>query len=189
MINVPLGQLKFADGLEFSFPTSMCCNCGTTSGLSVLRQDTRQTTYLGVGGTEITFQLPLPFCTTCARSAKRRVKSLIDRLLMFALMFGATFLGLIILGEVYSLPQLSEYLITLSAVVATALTVTLVLVARPKGNQTSYYQPVRISKLKREFISGKVVGIRFRFSNNDYAQLFSSHNQEPIRSKLVEVEQ
>jgi hypothetical protein len=30
--------------------------------------------------------------------------------------------------------------------------------------------------------------IRFRFSNGDYAQLFSSHNQEPIRSKLVEVE-
>lgn len=92
-------------------------------------------------------------------------------------------------GEVYSLPQLSEYLISLSAAVATALTVTLVLVARPKGKQTSYSHPVRLSKLKREFISGKVVGIRFRFSNRDYAQLFSSHNQEPIRSKLVEVEQ
>lgn len=189
MINLPLGRLKFADGLYFTFPTSLCCNCGTTTGLSVVEQDTRQTTYLGIGGTEITFQLPLPFCSTCARSAKRRVKSLIDRLLMFALMFAATFLGLIIVGEVYSLTQFSEYLIHLSAAVAAALTVTLVLLARPKGSQTSYYQPVRISKLKREFLSGKVVGIRFRFSNSDYAQLFSSHNQEPIRSKLVEVEQ
>lgn len=187
-MHVPLGQLRFTDGLEFSFPTSMCCNCGTTAGLSVLRQDTRQTTYLGIAGTEITFQLPLPFCNTCAPSAKRRVKSLIDRLLMFGLIFGATFLGLIILGETYSISGMSEHLPSLSAAVAAVLTVVLILRARPKGDQTSYYHPVRIRKLKREFISGKVTGIRFRFTNNDYAQLFSSQNQAPIRGKLIEVE-
>jgi hypothetical protein len=44
----------------------------------------------------------------------------------------ASFLGLIILGEVYSLTQLSEYLISLSAAVAVTLTV--ILIPQSTGN-------------------------------------------------------
>jgi hypothetical protein len=183
MIEIPLGKVALGPGVDFLFPSSNCCNCGTRKNVSVIEQDTRRTTYLGGGGTEITFQLPLPFCPACAPSAKRRPKSPFHRALIFLLVFGAVFLGLIVLGDV----AYGKHVLPLSLFGAVLVSVGLWLLGQPRGRQTSYYQPVRIRKLQREFVSGRVIGIRFFFSNKNYAKLFSSYNQRPIEDRKIEV--
>lgn len=63
----------------------------------------------------------------------------------------------------------------------------LVIRSKPKGEQTIYFQPVRIGKLKRKFVSGTVTGIRLAFTNREYARAFVRENQNAINRKTVEV--
>lgn len=189
MLEIPLGALKFNDDVLFVFPNHICCNCGTKSGLHVIEQDTRRTSYLVAGGTEQTFRLPLPFCPDCAPSAKRRPKNIVHRALGFLLSFGAAALALIILGDlVLHSAALANYLLPLSLAFAAATTLVWLAISRPKGKQTSYFQPVRIPRLKREFVSGVVTAIGFAFSNTDYARAFTSANRRAIEKKVVTVE-
>ncbi len=187
MLTIPLGNVKFAKDVVFSFPVSLCCNCGATGNLKIIEQDTRQTKYLILGGTEMTFRLPLPFCPGCAASAKRRPRSIVHYSLLALFVFWATFFGLIVVGDVMlSMPMLSQHLVAISAVFTALLIGLLLIVSRPKGKQTSYFHPVRIRKLKREFVSGTVTAIRFAFTNPDYARVFANDNQAAIRNNKVE---
>ena len=184
---LPLGKVEFAKDVTFTFPKAPCCNCGTPSELQVIEQDTRQTKYFLGGGTEITFGLPLPYCLTCAPSAKRRPRNIFHRVLIFLVAFGVAFLGLIVIGDViFSIPALSNYIAVIALGIAFLVIGVLVVTSRPKGRQTSYYQPVRIRKLKREFVSGTVTGIRFAFTNREYARAFVRENQAAISRKAVE---
>lgn len=183
---IPLGTLKFREGVEFSFPNHLCSNCGTKEGLRVISQDTRRTAYLLAGGTETTFQLPLPFCRRCAASAKRRPKSIIHRLLQFALAFALWFAALILFGEFgYLPPMLANYLAPIAATLALATAAGIMLLARPSAGQSSYFQPVRIPTLKREFVSGAVTAIGFSFANREYAKAFSQINKNAIARKQL----
>lgn len=187
MLTIPLGKVKVAKDVAFSFPASLCCNCGATGNLKIIEQDTRQTKYFILGGTEMTFQLPLPFCPGCAASAKRRPRSIVHYSLLALFVFWLTFFGLIVAGDVVlPMPALSQYLVAIS-VATTALLIGLLLtISRPKGKQTSYFHPVRIKKLKREFVSGTVTAVRFAFTNPEYARAFVSENQPAIRLNKVE---
>ena len=185
-MHIPLGTLKFREGVEFQFPSHLCCNCGSTVDLKVLSQDTRSTTYLVAGGTETTFQLPLPFCSRCAASAKRRPKNIVHRFLLFALAWVLWFAGLILLGELGILPpSLAGRLSFISGVLAVSTTAAVVFLARPAAGQTSYFQPVRIPQLKREFLSGAVTAIGFSFTNREYAAAFSQLNKDAIARKQL----
>ncbi len=187
MLTIPLGNVKFAKDVVFSFPVSLCCNCGATGNLKIIEQDTRQTKYFILGGTEMTFRLPLPFCPGCAASAKRRPRSIVHYSLLALFVFWATFFGLIVAGDVMlSMPMLSQHLVAISAGFTALLIGLLLIVSRPKGKQTSYFHPVRIRKLKREFVSGTVTAIRFAFTNPDYARVFANENQAAIRNNKVE---
>lgn len=185
-MHIPLGTLKFREGVEFGFPGHLCCNCGTKNELTVISQDTRRTTYLFAGGTETTFQLPLPFCSSCAPSAKRRPKTIVHRLLLFSLALAIYFVGLLVLGEfLVQGNQFAKYLTHIAAVLAALTTLCVMLLARPNAEQSSYFQPVRIPTLKREFLSGVVTVIGFAFSNPEYAQAFRQANKNAIARKQV----
>lgn len=189
MLEIPLGALKFNDDVLFIFPNQLCCNCGAKSGLQVIEQDTRRTRYLVAGGTEQTFRLPLPFCPDCAPSAKRRPKNIAHRALGFLLSFAVAALVLIVIGDlVLHSAALANYLLPLSLALAAMATLVWIAISRPKGKQTSYFQPVRIPKLKQEFVSGAVTAIGFSFSNTDYARAFISANRRAIEKKVVTVE-
>jgi len=189
MLEIPLGTLKFNDDVQFVFPNEPCCNCGAKSGLQIIEQDTRRTSYMVGGGTEQTFRLPLPFCPDCIPSATRRPKNIVHRGLGFLVSFGVATLSLIIIGDlVFHSPALAQYLIPLSLAFATFTTLAWIALTKPKGKQTSYFQPVRIPKLKREFVSGTVTAIGFSFSNKDYARAFASANRYAIDKKAVTVE-
>lgn len=187
MLTIPLGKVKFAKDVAFSFPASLCCNCGATANLKIVEQDTRQTKYFILGGSELAFRLPLPFCPGCAASAKRRPRSVVHYVLLSLFVFWLIFFGLIVAGDVVlPMPALSPYLVAISAVIAALLIGLLLIISRPKGKQTCYFHPVRIKKLKREFVSGTVTAIHFAFTNPDYARAFTNDNQAAIRQNKVE---
>src|SRR5689334_11074908 len=120
MIHLPPEDLKFNDNVVFTFPAHLCCNCGARNDLTVVKQDTRKTSYLFAGGSEITFFLPLPFCAACAPSAKRRPKNVAHRVLGFIVAFAVTALALIIIGDlVLENPSLAKYLVEISLLSAT----------------------------------------------------------------------
>lgn len=190
MLGIPLGNLKFSDDVKFVFPDQPCCNCGSKSALRIVEQDTRLTTYMLGGGTEQTFRLPLPFCPDCIHSARRRPKNLAHRVLGFLVSFGVAALSLIVIGDlVLHSPALAQYIVPLSLGLATATTLAWIAKTKPKGKQTSYFQPVRIPSLKREFVSGIVTSIGFAFTNIDYARAFAGANLRAIANKAVTLEQ
>ena len=185
-MHIPLGTLQFRDGVEFSFPNHFCCNCAAQDGVRVVVQDTRRTTYLLAGGTETTFQLPLPFCPRCAASAKRRPKNAVHRFLLFALAFALWFGGLVALGLLDVLPRaFADHLAPLTALLALGTVAAAVFMSRPRAGQSSYFQPVRIPKLRQEFVSGAVTAIGFSFANPAYAKAFSQANKEAIARKQL----
>lgn len=189
MIEYSLGTLPFRDGVVFLFPNHLCCNCGKTTDLTTIEQDTKRTSYMVAGGTEITFKLPLPFCKDCAPSASRRPKSVLNWLLIFVAAFAASALALIIIGDlVLNSPLIARYMLPFSLALAVLPCAGLAALMRPKGKQTSYFQPVRIPRLKQEFVSGAVTAIGFSFSNLAYAKAFALVNRESIAKKLITLE-
>ncbi|MFZ6769310.1 hypothetical protein ACO0LM_19855 [Undibacterium sp. Di26W] len=189
MIEYSLGTLPFRDGVVFLFPNHLCCNCGKTTDLTTIEQDTRRTAYMVGAGTEITFQLPLPFCTDCTPTASRRPKSVLNWLLIFIAAFAVSALALIVIGDmVLNSPLIARYLLPFALALAALACAGMVALTRPKGKQTSYFQPVRIPRLKQEFVSGAVTAIGFSFSNLAYAKAFALVNRESIAKKLVTLE-
>jgi hypothetical protein len=188
-MHIPLGTLKFSEGVEFGFPNHLCCNCGIKSGLHIIEQDTRRTSYMIAGGTETTFQLPLPYCDVCTPSASRRPKNVVHRILLFVLAFAVSFAVLLLAGEFSVKGELlAKYLTPLALFFAAIVTLGIILPSRPKSGQTSYFQPVRIPTLKREFLSGTVTAIGFSFTNKDYAQAFKQANKDAIARKQLLIE-
>ena len=187
MIPLPVSPLEIAEGVSFVFPADACCNCGRTDGLSVVTQDTRLTRYLLGGGSEYTFKLPLPFCAACARSARRRPAPLFHKALAVALMFGVALLGLTVAAIGTGSLWLTEHAVLLSFVLAVVAVGGWYASRRPSPGQTSFYQPVRIARLKQTFVAGRVTGIRFAFTNHAYAQRFTSANTASVGARLVEV--
>ncbi len=188
MLVLPGAPVKMVPGLELRFPESACCNCGGTTQLRVLSQDTRVTRYMVLGGSEITFRLPLPFCDGCHKSAKRRPGGWFHKVLLLALIFGVSALALILGGDAI-LPSafIAEHIVALAGVIAVLVTVVSTVLRRPSGNQTSFHQPVRITRLRQKFVSGTVKGIRLAFTNPRYAAEFSRLNAAAIQNELIEV--
>lgn len=188
MLHVHGGSVELTEGVRFEFPSGSCCNCGSRVGVRTIEQDTRRTRYLFAGGTEVTFKLPLPFCQTCVPSSRRRPKSPVHWVLVALMLFGAAALGLIVLGDlVLHSAWVAANLLPLAAGIAVAMTLAMVAIARPKGTQTSYAQPVRIVTLRREFMSGAITGIGFAFTHAGYRKAFAAANTEAIRSGHVAV--
>ena len=186
-INVSLGQVPINPAATFVFPQSRCCNCGTTSGVSIQSQDTRVTRYFLFAGTEITFELLLPVCRDCADSLERRVPTLFHKLLVVALVTPVVSLGLImeLLQRPSGVPFITDHVFVSSVLISVIVVLLFYALRRPIGKQTSFYQPVRISKLDREFVSGAIRKIGFGFTNPMYLREFSRANAQAVKAGLV----
>jgi hypothetical protein len=189
MIFIPLGKkpLKFNDGVTFTFPRNMCCNCGTSTELAMVDQDTRCSSS-GMGTlTEFTFGLTLPFCASCAPSAKRRPVRGAERALVAFGVFGGVAASFLLLPPaLQESSTVQQCILPVAGVVAAAVTVAWVALTRPRGEQSSYFQPVRLLAVKGEFISGSVKLIRFAFTNSSYRNAFESDNADAINRKAVQ---
>jgi hypothetical protein len=190
-INVSLGQVPINPAATFVFPQLRCCNCGTTSGISTQHQDTKVTRYFMLAGTEITFELPLPVCRDCSATLERRVPTLFHKFLVVAVVTAAVFLALIMALSQYSsrVPFITDNLFVSSVVISLIGVLSFYSLRRPNGKQTSFYQPVRIRKLDREFVSGSIRKIGFGFTNPVYLREFSQANAQALRAGLVSATQ
>lgn len=180
--------LRIVDELSLVFPTSRCCNCGTGDSIRILEQDTRVTRYLFGGGSEIAFKFAIPLCCACEPSAKRRPPGLFGRLLVLLLAFAISAAILVGIGDfVLHSTFIATYLFLLATLAGVIFTVCFYALRRPSVLQTSFYQPVRVTKLGQEFVSGVVNKIKFAFTNRAYASEFGRLNQTAIGKGFVEI--
>jgi hypothetical protein len=188
VVSVNLGQVQMHPGARFAFPQSRCCNCGSTSGVSTHNQNTKVTRYFGFAGTELTFEFPLPACSRCASSLSRRPATLFHRFLVLAMVTALVFLLLIsALLDMNAQPTgvLSNHLFLTSFVVSLILVSVFYWFRRPSGKQTSFYQPVRIMALDREFVSGGIKRVELGFTQPIYLRDFTQANAEAIKAGFV----
>jgi len=172
---------------QLTFPMTFCCNCGDTNCVNEI-QDTRVTRYFGIGGTETTFQLPVPVCAACRRSTRRRPQGFFSKLLIVALGSCVAFMALIALGSTVELPVwIVEHTFALSVGLALLLMILIWRLRRPKPPKTSFYQPVRIKEADVQLTdlmsgAGHVAFMKLAFTNPDYLNVFVNANLEAIKA-------
>jgi hypothetical protein len=176
-----------AETPPLNFPATFCCNCGDTNCTTEI-QDTRVTRYFGFGGIETTFQLAIPICASCLRTTRRRPAGWFARVLVWALTSCVLLGALLILGESVTLPLwMSEHLFAVGTVTALMLVVLFYRLRRPTPPQTSYYQPVRITRATLRFDdgAGRVAFMKLAFTNSDYLNVFTAANRDAIQAKTL----
>jgi hypothetical protein len=170
----------FAEGLRPVFPKASCCNCGTTAGVAALRQDSRMQKSSSGSHQEFKFQLELPFCGDCAGSAKRRPQRVLERGLVALGVFGAVAASFLVLPEsMQGNPMVQQAMLPAAGIAAGAVLLAWWLLTRPKGKQTSFFQPVRILDV-RTARSGAIDALRLAFTNPDYRRAFETANRQAV---------
>ena len=172
--------------VKFNVPTDLCCNCGSTAGLTPVATRLKKTRYMVLAGTEITVTLNFPYCPDCVATAKRSPVGIASKLLMAILLF---LIALTVWA--FASPSITQAVpISMVLPALTVLSLGVVFgiysLLKPKGNQTSYYQPVRLKKVRQKFTGG-ITGYVLAFTNNAYERKFVSVNQEAIARDMIEV--
>jgi hypothetical protein len=139
-----------------------------------------------VAGTEITLRPNLPFCSTCKPTSSRHPVGSGSKLLISLLLFFALLISLAFMPNQFNSMLPSSFALPILFFVACGLVFGYYSLRKPVGKQTSYYQPVRLKKVKQKF-SGEIVGYVFAFTNSGYAQDFIAENREVIAKKAIEV--
>jgi len=179
-------------GLQVGFPSAFCCNCGALDCQTEV-QDTRVTRYFGLGRGETTFQLPLPICVRCRRSAGRAPPGFFARLLLFVTCLAVASLFFVLLNySVFYSEWLLRHALVLAAVIAVLAFVLLTRLRRPKPPQTSFYQPVRVkvatvAVTHVEGATSRVTFMKFGCTNPDYLELFRNANRDAIEAGSIAV--
>jgi len=153
----------------YLLPPGICCNCGTSEGLSLANVQLPTADFTG----ERALSISLPHCQRCLGTALSlpprlgRTLSFVPLFFVISIPLVAGALHLCGLGFKDS-PELALLAMTVLAVAAP-----FVLFRRrpPKfSEQTSRYQAVRL-KPKKSFL-GKTVALQFKFTNSEYARLY-----------------
>lgn len=172
--------------VKFNIPTDLCCNCGSTTGLSPVSTKLKKTRYMILAGTEITRTVNFPYCPDCAETAKRLPFGIASKVLMAILLF-------VVALTVWSFSSASitqavpaGMVLPVLAVLSLSAVFGIFSLRKPKGQQTSYSQPVRLKKVRQKFTGG-ITGYVLAFSNKAYERKFISANQEAIAKNMIEV--
>lgn len=170
------------DELKLRVPQFFCCNCGEAQEIRPVA------TPLGIQRIArlrkgIAFQLELPYCRRCARSATRKPVGSIAKWIIAGLVAVA-------IGMLALITPLRDVLGAFAFYATAAAVFAIVLgcysLQKPKGTQTSYYQPVRVTEVERQ-PSGRVAALTLSFTHARYARSFASANAETISRGALEV--
>jgi hypothetical protein len=169
--------------LDLQVPSTSCCNCGTSSGVSPRKTALKHTRYFGLAGTELTFTLELPYCRACVATGARFRQGIFSKVLVVALLFFP-----LLLAGVFVVPDdFPRHLLPWAALAgAGVLAAGYYVLRRPRGSQTSFYQPVSLAGVEQTF-GGKVTRIRLRCSNQSFARALSSANLALVEARSLEV--
>ena len=163
-----------ADGIQI--PAELCCNCATTDRVETLESELKLTRYLGMGGSEYTFTWGHPYCLACRSTATRIPVNTLHILLVVGMCTTALFL-IAVAGQLALEKSLFGGHDFWVALLTSAVLVGGFYAARkPRDGQTSYYQPVRIRKLRQKFTTGEVTGIVLGFTSRPYMRRFQEAN-------------
>ena len=167
-------------GGDIRIPAEFCCNCASTDRVGTVDSELKLTRFLGLGGSEYTFRWRLPYCPACEATAARTP---VNRL-HIGLAIAAGTMALFLAATVVQLALDRNLLGGNDFWVALALSSLLVggfyASRRPRDGQTSYYQPIRIRKLRQKFASGEVTGMVLGFTNSSYMRRFQELNAESL---------
>ena len=178
-------SIHITPNLDFSFPIDLCCNCGRQEDLQIIDSDTRLTRYMFAGGSELMFHLPLPYCSDCTASARRRPQGIMAKCLMALMLFGAlAVIGVVIAMEA-GISLSPGSILVMSGVVAGAFMAFMIYKHRPHTAQTSYYQPVRIKRVKQTFVTGEIQRVVFGFTNSSYEAQFRLINDTALSQNYL----
>lgn len=170
-----------------NFPATFCCNCGNTDCASEPQQ-TRVARFHGFGGHQATFQFVIPVCAACLKTTRRRPSGWAPRALVWLVTTAVLTGALYWWSSRAVLPAwLATNLLAVGAVVSLVLVVLFYRLRRPKPPQTSWYQPVRIKRVRMQFgeTAGQVSFMKLAFTNHDYLNVFASANRDAIQAKIV----
>ncbi len=167
---------------DVEIPTEICCNCAGRDRVVPVPSELTLTRFLGLGGSEYTFRWRLPYCTGCRPSAVRKPVGKLHVGLMIGVWTFGLFLAVV--GVQIALERSlfggEDFWVSLGlgALIVCAWYGS----RRPRNGQTSYYQPVRIRKLRQKFTSGEVTAIVIGFTNPQYMQRFRERNAATVRT-------
>jgi hypothetical protein len=135
------------------------------------------------GGTEWSITFGLPYCDQCRPTAERIPPSFGKKFWVWLLWLWIIFLGATIgfIATDTATPENGWAFFAGCAVLSAAGVFSWYSRRRPVGDQTSFYQPVRVLKLKQKF-SGETVGIVLGFTNPRFAEDFLKLNPEAKRA-------
>lgn len=179
---MPSVLARIDDDLTLRVPQFFCCNCGEAEEIRSVATPLNRTGSWKPGG-RFAFQLDLPYCRCCARTATRRPVGAIKK----AIIAGILSLAAGVLAMITPLASIvGAWAFYLIAVPVFAIVYVGYARQKPKGKQTSYHQPVRIVQVNRQF--GKVSALTLAFSHARYAQTFASANKEEVARGVLEIE-
>jgi len=183
---------SFSSGIKsdvkFDVPADLCCNCGSTTGLAPVPTRLKKTRYLVLAGTEITVTINFPYCPVCVKTAKRGPVGIASKLLMAILLFLVALTVWSFSSSSITQAVPTSMVLPILSVLSLGVVFGFYSLFKPKGNQTSYYQPVRLKKVRQKFTGG-ITGYVLAFTNKAYERKFLSVNQEAIAKKMIEVRQ
>ena len=168
---MPLVEIDATNKSWIHFPQDLCCNCGTQQErICSVATTLRWITYLGIGGVETAERILLPYCQFCQVTATRRPPGIGRRFLVWALLF---FVGMLCLPLIPGANQIGiQAALLANGAVAAALVCARIFATRPRGKQTSYYQPVRL----------RTFGLVLAFTSSTYARQVLAANPEVTRA-------
>jgi hypothetical protein len=181
LVNLPVNS-----EVQLVAPIDSCCNCGSTTDVRVAETDLRHMPMMGLAGAEISVALPFPYCPGCVKTARRRRPGLLGILAVSALL--ATVLAMCWLFFSPPLSEETTSFIVAPAIGALSLGMVLMfyLLRKPAGQQSSYYQPVKLKKTGHKW-PADITGLELGFTNHQYAGQFSAANQRAIASRQLKV--
>lgn len=179
-----VGQKTTAQ-LQLTTPLTHCCNCGSNQSLSLVPTPLQKTRYFLFFGTELELSETFPYCPRCKGSARRVKLSLSGKLLVAAMLTAAGFLALVLTAP--DLPPVVQHnLFASSALAGVGLAAGYFLLRERQGAGRSYYQPVSLVEAK--LFGDRLQSLHLRFSNAQYAQIFSRANAELLSARMLKVE-
>lgn len=170
------------EDLTLRVPQFFCCNCGEAEEIRSVATPLCVEHFVRLG-TAFELQLELPYCGRCANSATRKRTGLMKKVLIALLL--SISLGLVALVTPLR-DVLGVFAFYLTAALVFALAFAAYALQKPRGQQTSYHQPVRLVEVKRQS-SGRIAALTLSFTHARYARTFASANAEVISRGALEV--
>jgi len=172
-------EISNADG-AVALPDDICCNCSSSDRVRPVESDLKLTRFLGLGGSEYTFTWALPLCPGCEPTARRTPIGKLHIAMVIGLVSVVLFMASTLIQGMLEMNVLGGYDFQAALVLAIVGVGGFYVARKPSGAQTSWYQPIRIRKLRQSFTSGEVTGMVLGFTSTPYARQFRQVNSGSI---------